>query len=94
MELDIGEIEDQSGTPSRRKSTRNRVKTRRYLEEEVHTSQEKAKLSPRMRKRRQSLAKQRDKASPEIGWILQTREGGVRSASSSEAKMLERLVEK
>ena len=40
VELDIGEIEDQSGTSSRTKSSRNRVKTRRYMEEEVHTSQE------------------------------------------------------
>ena len=93
MELEYEEIEDQSEKPPRRKSTRNRVLPRRYVEEEVNTTQEKAKLSPRMRKRRQSLAKQRDKFTPEMGWVLKTREGGLRSASSLEADMLEKLVE-
>ena len=94
VELEFGEIEDQSETPPRRKSTRNRVKPQRYVEEEVNTTQQKAKLSPRERKRRQSIAKHRDKFTPGMGWLLQTREGGLRRASSSEADMLEKLVQK
>ena len=88
LELEFGELEEQSGTPPRRKSTRVRAEPRRFLEGEDQTTQGKAKLSPRMRKRRQSLAMQRDKSTPGMGWILQTRGGGVRSASSPEADML------
>ena len=92
--MEIGEPVDQAGTPPRRKSTRTRVKPQRYVEEEVHTTQEQGRLSPRMRKRRQSLAKQRDKSTPGMGWTLQTQGGGFRSASSSEAVILEELVKK
>ena len=73
--------EDQSGTPPRRESTRVRVKPRRHREEECQTIQEKAKLSPRERRRRQSLAKQR--ASQHQGWVgflkLQMEELGMQS---------------
>ena len=94
VELEFGEPAEQTETPPRRESTRTRVKPRRYMEEEVHTTQEKAKLSPRNRKRRQSLAKHRDKSTPGMGWTLQTQGGGFRSASSSEAVILEELVKK
>ena len=94
VELEIGDTDAYAETPSRRKSNRTRVTPRRYKEEEDHTTQEKTKLSPRMRKRRQSLARQRDKSIPGKGWILQTLGGGVRSASSPEAAMLEELVKK
>ena len=92
--LEIVGAEDQSGTPTRRESTRVRVKPRRYREEEGQTIQEKGKLSPRERKRRQSLAKQRDKSTSGMGWILKAPDGAVRNASSSEAVMLEELVKK
>ena len=94
VEMEMGETDGHAETPPRRKSNRTRVTPRRYLEEEDHTTQEKTKLSPRMRKRRQSLAKQRDKTTPGLGWILQTQGGRVRNASSPEAAMLEELVKK
>jgi len=94
VELEMGDTDGYAETPPRRKSIRTRVTPRRYWEEEDHTTQEKTKICPRMRKRRQSLAKQRDKSIPGKGWIFQTQGGGVRSASSPEAAMLEELVKK
>ena len=94
VELDIGEKEDQLRTLPRRESTSIRVKPRRYREEDVQTTPEEAKLSTRMKKRRQTLAKQRDKSTAGMGWIIKNLGGGVWSATSSEAVMLENLVKK
>ena len=83
---------EEPDSPVRRKSGRKKKKTR-FMGVDEGSSQT-AKLSPRMRKKRQSLAKQRDKQLGWRGWTVKTPEGAWRKADIHEEGTLDKLTEK
>ena len=92
QEENIRQEVEKPDSPVRRKSGRKKKKTR-FLGFEEESSQT-AQLSPRMRKKRQSFAKQRDKQLGWRGWTVKTPEGAWRKADIHEEGTLDKLTEK